>query len=49
MFGFDWLGQPVSRLLTQMLLHFIWQGFFLAAALWTVVEFCGIRRATYRA
>jgi beta-lactamase regulating signal transducer with metallopeptidase domain len=48
MFGFDWLGQPVSRLLTQMLLHFIWQGFFLAAALWTVVEFCGIRRATYR-
>src|SRR5437870_9976320 len=48
MLALDWLAQPTSRLISLTLLHFIWQGFFVAALLWLFVETCRIRRTTSR-
>jgi beta-lactamase regulating signal transducer with metallopeptidase domain len=42
------LAQPIGRVLTQALAHFLWQGLAVACALTAVVELCGIRRAAAR-
>src|SRR6478752_6682205 len=48
MFATEWLAMPISRLITLTLLHFVWQGFAVAAMLVVMVEACRIRRVGAR-
>src|SRR5437868_7035399 len=48
MFTLQWLAQPMCRLLTLTLLHFIWQGLALCLALALLVELCKLHRPTTR-
>jgi beta-lactamase regulating signal transducer with metallopeptidase domain len=44
----DWLEQPPGRLLTLVLLHFVWQGFAIALAVLFVVEISRFRAPAVR-
>jgi beta-lactamase regulating signal transducer with metallopeptidase domain len=42
----EWLAQPACRLLMLTLLHFLWQGTFIALGLAALVKVCNVSRPT---
>jgi beta-lactamase regulating signal transducer with metallopeptidase domain len=48
MFPSEWLAQPICRLLTLTLFHFLWQGLAIALALVAFVELRKVRQAAAR-
>src|SRR5262245_58890207 len=48
MHAIEWLAQPICRLLTLTLLHFVWQGLAIALLLVVVTDIANLRRATAR-